>query len=216
MEDEAYMDQGLSKDLEMLDIDMDMGIKYCGDQDFYREILAIAYESYMDRYPKLGGYFEVADYKNYTILVHSIKSGAANIGAMKLSNMAKALEEAGKNEDYDYITHNHQFFMDYYHNIMTGLADVLKLKKDNSEDGENEQCCELKDITAETWKESLNNAYYYLEELELDAAAEVIDELLCYRLKQSDKELLNSIKNHLGSFGVERAKEILHILLDEN
>ncbi len=215
MGNEGYTGQELYLSLEKLDIDMNIGIKYCGDEDFYREILVIAYESYLERAPKLAVYFAEADYKNYTILVHSIKSGAANIGAIKLSHMAKALEDAGKNEDYAYIMHNHQSFVDYYHKRMKGLADVLQLEKYHTEAEVNGQCYELQEISKEDLRDSLEKVHYYLEELELDLAEELIDNLICCKLNQKEKEVLSSMKTLLGSFGVERAKEKLHTLLNE-
>ena len=44
---------------------------------------------------QIQGYFDKADYKNFTIQVHALKSSARIIGAEKLSSLAAELEEAG-------------------------------------------------------------------------------------------------------------------------
>ncbi len=213
MGDEIYMSQELAVVLDKLEIDVNIGIRYCGDEDFYREILAIAYESYLDRFPKLEEYYEATDYKKYTILVHSIKSGAANIGAVKLSDMARALEEAGKIVDSEYINNNHQHFIEYYHRLMKGIADILQLE--NSSSVVEMGCDEFRDITKDDLREALEKAYYYLEELELDIVEEIIDELLHCKLNSEENELLTSAKAFAGSFCVEGAKEKIQILMGE-
>ncbi len=44
---------------------------------------------------QIQGYYDKADYKNFTIQVHALKSSARIIGAEKLSSLAAELEEAG-------------------------------------------------------------------------------------------------------------------------
>lgn len=196
--------------LHRLDIDMNIGIKYCGDIDFYREVLNIAYQVYLERYPQLNRYFEYKDYKNYTILVHSIKSGAANIGALKLSNMAKVLEDAGKTMDCEYIEANHQEFYVYYHHLMEGVANLLNLREEENSVKDN---APAQDINQDMWRETLERIKYYLEELELDMAEELVDQLLGCKKTDGEKDLLKSISKSLGSFDVENAKEKVNMLM---
>lgn len=207
---EKYMDDQILAGLHEIDIDMGIGVKYCGDQDFYMEVLTIAYQVYLERYPQLNSYYENKDFKNYTILVHSIKSGAANIGAMKLSDMARALEEAGKNNDCEFIEDNHKKFILYYYQLMEALAKLLDLTGDKDSVKENEP---VLDITYEEWKATLERINYYLKELELDMAEELIEQLLECKRTVEEMDILRYISKALGNFDVEGAKEKLCILM---
>ena len=51
---------------------------------------------------------EKGDIAQYTILVHGLKSSSASIGAMELSEMAKAHEMAGKEGNVAYIKENYE------------------------------------------------------------------------------------------------------------
>ncbi|MBE5954772.1 MAG: Hpt domain-containing protein [Lachnospiraceae bacterium] len=207
---EKHIDEQLSEKLRELDIDVSIGIKYCGDVDFYREVLDIAYQVYLERYPQLSSYFENKDYRNYTIMVHAIKSGAANIGAIKLSNMAKALEDAGKIMDCEYIEVNHMEFFLYYHQLMEKLADMLNLKAGKDAIADNTP---LQEISQQEWRKALEKIQYFLEELELDMAEEVVEQLFGCKLAEEETKLLRSISKSLGNFDVEGAKEKIKILI---
>ena len=119
----------LVSELHKLGVDAEIGLKYCGDLDFYIEVLRISVESYKERKTALALYVGEKDFKAYTILVHSIKSGAANIGAMELSRLAQELEEAGKKNDYGYIMDNHNCFLQCYIHTMEGIAEIIGLKE---------------------------------------------------------------------------------------
>ena len=62
----------------------------------YFEILKITLEYGDSRIKELVSLKEQKDYENYTIKVLSLKSTAANIGAMEASAMAVEQEMAGK------------------------------------------------------------------------------------------------------------------------
>lgn len=85
-----------------------------GDKECFRFLL----ESFRENEPKVRSdiqtSFDEGDYKNYTIFVHALKSTAKMIGAEELSNAAKNLETAGKEENIAYIKANHQEAMEMY------------------------------------------------------------------------------------------------------
>lgn len=69
---------------------------------------------------------ESKDWDNYRILVHALKSTSLTIGAVALSEEAKALEMAAKDEDVDYILSHHQEVMEKYTGLLNVLRKVLK------------------------------------------------------------------------------------------
>ena len=155
--------ENLIRKLEAYDIETEVGIKYCGDIDFYIEILKISVEASKEKISSLCKCYSEKDYTNYTIIVHSVKSSAANIGAMKLSEMARLLEKAGKEEDIDYIEINNSSFVECYVKTMQGIEEILGIDSDTNViiDGEMLSC--------DNWNEMIARLPGLLEELELDA-----------------------------------------------
>lgn len=101
----------LMEKLKFLDAAVGMG--YCmNDEAFYREMLE-EYSgcNHLDEIEKL---FEAKDYANYRVAVHALKSTSLTIGAKILSEMAKALEFACKDNDFDFVEKNHRQCMDLY------------------------------------------------------------------------------------------------------
>lgn len=52
--------------------------------------------------------------EDYRIRVHALKSTAKMIGAENLSDLAKDLEMAAKEKDWDFIEKNHKEVLDQY------------------------------------------------------------------------------------------------------
>ena len=96
-------------------IDTDAGLKYCvGDKDFYKSLLIQFATESADKIGSMKKYYNVRDWHNYEILVHALKSTSKMIGIADLSEKAKALEQAAKQNDENYIVgYNEQMIRDY-------------------------------------------------------------------------------------------------------
>lgn len=106
-------------------VDWNKGKALCmGDEEFYRDILQIFIDS--PSAMELRQYYEEADFENYRIKIHAIKSNLANIGAMVPSDMAKQLELALKNENnVSYVQENHDEFMTVYERVVSEVKTYL-------------------------------------------------------------------------------------------
>ena len=109
---------------EIPELDVDTGLAYCMDKDFYQEMLKEYIQS--EKTASIEQYLESKDWDNYRILVHALKSTSLTIGAVALSEEAKALEMAAKDEDVDYILSHHQEVMEKYTGLLNVLRKVLK------------------------------------------------------------------------------------------
>jgi signal transduction histidine kinase/CheY-like chemotaxis protein len=116
--------QTAEPDAEMFhigDLDVKKGMLCCGGRKKYLEILR-TYSRKGDTYrQQLEDFFAARDWENYTIKVHALKSSMQSIGAIKLSELAKALEQAGKKGDCDYLMANHAGMLAEYDRIMAEL-----------------------------------------------------------------------------------------------
>jgi signal transduction histidine kinase/CheY-like chemotaxis protein len=108
------------------DLDVEKGMVYCGGQKQYLEILKITAETARENQMQVEELFQRENWKDYTIMVHGIKSSMLSIGALKLSELAKKLEMAGKENNITYIRENHSEMLEEYKR-------VEKLLKGNSQ-----------------------------------------------------------------------------------
>ena len=101
------------------------GMGFCmDDEEFYLEIL----ETYLsdDRRQSLAESFESKDWTLYRTLSHTLKSTSLNIGAADLSEHAKQLEYAARDEDYDFILKNHAAVMAEYSTLLDQIKQALE------------------------------------------------------------------------------------------
>lgn len=92
---ESMLEKYLTRDI--LSIDREQGIAYCGGmEEFYQEMLTAYCEQAKQYIPKLIELYEKKDWENYRIVVHAVKSNSLNIGAIAFSESAKEQEMAAK------------------------------------------------------------------------------------------------------------------------
>ncbi len=91
------------------------GLRFCqGDEALYRTILGEYLQGAETHMAGLRKYYEAGDWKNYGILVHTLKSTSRTIGAESLSAMAAELEKASNREDEEFIRRTHGVMMQEY------------------------------------------------------------------------------------------------------
>ena len=105
----------LIENLKAAGIDADAGLRYCaGDMTFYRELLEDYVASHTDRIKELNEHLGNAEYKDYQINIHALKSLSKTVGATAISEQAYRLEMAANNGNTDYIRNEHQRFLNDY------------------------------------------------------------------------------------------------------
>lgn len=109
-------------ELDLQDLDIQKGILYCGSMDGYIEVLKMHCADGEKNKNKIEELFADRNWKEYCIYVHALKSSMMSIGAVGLSEMAKKLETASKEEDSDYILAEHGNTMQEYQRVL----DILK------------------------------------------------------------------------------------------
>ena len=105
-------------------IDKNSAMKYCNnDESFYEMICGIYVEDHDDNVSKIIEQYEKADWKEYGVLLHALKSNSRNIGADNLSELAKQMEYASNEKNEDFIRKHHEEVLEAYEKV------VNKLKK---------------------------------------------------------------------------------------
>ena len=107
--------------LEDSGLDVKKAIMYCNGKEAYYKILQGYCREGEKMEQQLEELYRKRDWKNYTIAVHGLKSAMHSIGALKLSEVAKGLEMAGKGENVDYIIEHHNRLMVEFKYLFTKL-----------------------------------------------------------------------------------------------
>ena len=107
-------------------IDWKRGRESCMEnEELYRIVLQSFLES--PSAMELRRYYEESDFENYCIVMHSIKSNLANIGAVIAANKANQLELALKDENHvSFVHENHEEFMALYENVVSEVKSFLE------------------------------------------------------------------------------------------
>ena len=110
---------------ELESIDPLSGIEYCGSEEDYMETLAIFSASIGSKSNKIEKAWQEQDLKNYTILVHSLKSTSRIVGAKALSELAFQLEKAGKEANAGLIEEKTPRLLELYRSLQEPLDEIL-------------------------------------------------------------------------------------------
>ncbi len=135
--------------LKKIGVDADAGMKYClNDSNLYNEILKEYVSSSRSKTAELEKFVEDGNIGDYQIKVHAIKSTSKMIGAMKVSEQARMLEEAAKTGDIEKIRNDNPEFLTDYKDLMDKIAGVTGFSdadKPAEEEGSNSDVSEQSD-----------------------------------------------------------------------
>lgn len=207
---EPETDKTESTELYLEDIDVKKGIQYCGGIENYIEVLRIQCEEGRNNQDKLQNYFTERDLNNYTILVHAIKSSSKSIGADRLSQIAKSLEAAGKAQDWEYITANHQELLKEQNRILNIIENhPLVYQRE-----ENENPSEEKDtLTEEEFDEFIKELEDEMYGLQKDNMLKILERMQEYSYGgQSLKKPLEQVKKKVEMLDFMSAVEVVRRL----
>lgn len=185
------------------DIDYRSGIAAArNNQRIYLGILKTFASS--DSLEKAEAYFNTNDFENYTILVHGVKSAAANIGAAKLSEEARMLEMAGKNKNYEFIRRNHQAFISNFSSVLEEIRGVF----DKIRSIESTKPRSVNKIPTEELKEKLKQLITAAENMDATSAGKIKAELknVAFDNKDAERAVLAALED-IESFDFDEAAD---------
>lgn len=207
-------------------IDIREGMKNCGGSlEEYYPVIEIVRKYGSSRIQKLQKLMEQEDYEHYTIDVHALKSTAANIGAMELSQMAYEQEMAGKQGNFELLRKKYKDLLDLYALVLEEIeqlqkqAEQEKKKEAEAESEETNSEDEKAEVTKSVISEEellslLQGIWNLLEEFELDRAEEILKETGSLALEETVTAKLEEARKLLLDFDMEGAKECLQDLIE--
>ncbi len=200
--DAPQTDSALPKELlEIEEIDTDLGISHCGDASAYIDTVK-AYESTVSsNVRELEDYWNSRDIKNTTVKIHALKSTSRVIGAEHLGSFAERLENAGNSGDVTALEQNVEKLIDEYRALGEKLSAVFGNSEEDSDD---------KPLIPD---DQLSEAYTaikeFVEAVDYDSAAYVIESLGEFRMPDPEKERYKKLKCAAENFDWDDLTEIL-------
>ncbi len=109
--------------LKNIGINTEDGLAYCAeDEEFYGEMIEEYIEEKDDRVKELTEGFDDGDWDRYRIAAHSIKSTSRMIGAEELSEAAREMEQAAKDNNEEALRSGHALFLSEYLKFVEKLS----------------------------------------------------------------------------------------------
>lgn len=177
------------------ELDLKSAMELMGSEKLLLNVIEQYYRSIDKNIAKINASYENGNTELLTIEFHSLKSTSKQIGANKLSQMAKDLETAGKNNNSIYISENIEKFLDEYKTMKNVLSAYF-----GNNDNENAENQDIKPLLDE-----LSDALSDMDALQIDDVLEKISQ----NTSDSDKTYFDGIKAAIDDCDFDKAESIL-------
>lgn len=189
-------------------MDTEQGILYCNGEEGYLSILRAYCEDWEEAGALARDSFEKKDWKNYTVAVHGLKSAMFSIGAVKVFEMAKQLEMAGKEGNISYIEEHHRELMDAYAELFTRLRDNKWICPESK--SMEEESMDLPEIPETLFEQIISNMEEAVYVFDSDILTELMEELEGYNYKgNSLKKILAPVRRKIEMSDLISAVEMV-------
>ncbi|MBQ7221578.1 MAG: response regulator [Synergistaceae bacterium] len=168
-------------------IDYDAAVTNCGTEETFVQALEIFYNTLDKKADDIERFQREGDVKNYTVLVHALKSAARLVGALQLSEDAKYLEACGDKNDVHEIEARTPALLSQYRGYKPVLAEVF---------GKNDEPdMSLPEISLDDLHEMYSLIKGFAADFDLDNIDSMIAEAKNYRIPESERERFEKIKD---------------------
>ena len=195
--------------IEGIDTDEVAG-HYAGSLDEYIELLKLYCLDGKRKLKVLQELWEDKDYEGYGIEVHALKSASANVGAMRVSNMAKEQEKAVNRGDLSFVDSHVPKLLAEYEEQLDHIQEYMEenRKTVNTE-------TEKKAIEKQQLRQEIESALASLEDFQAKECARKVEELLEYQLTDEIEETLEKVKDQLKLYEDDAAEQMLRELIEQ-
>ena len=194
-----------SSEIIVGDLDTAMAIQLLGNEKLFWYILEEYYNKIEEKSVKIKEFELRGDVKNYTIEVHALKSSSKQIGAVKLSEMAARLEQAGNAQDIKTIALETDAMLQKY----TDYIDVLKPYFEKGEKEFKMATEEKTGIDTEDLLLLFDRMLAAVDELDLDRMEELMVEMEKYSYPEEQLPLFQELQVAVGNIDVDSCTELL-------
>ncbi|MBD5521997.1 MAG: response regulator [Lachnospiraceae bacterium] len=188
-------------DIAVGDLDVEFALKFLGSKDLFWTILKAYYRTIEKKANLIKSYEENEDWPAYTIEVHALKSSSKQIGAVKLSDEAAALEKAGNARDSAFIHDKTDEMLNHYKSYIKILAPFCVEEEVSKEDKKN--------VTFSILIENFASMRTAIENLDIDEMEAVLKKMNEYKYISWQQKLFDRLKEAVEDMDYDRCEEVI-------
>ena len=188
-------------------IDQAEGIRCCGTEKLWRELLGDFYRLIDTKAKKIEQCVADGLIRDYTIEVHALKNTARMIGDKELSEWFHRMEDCGNAGDVETIREQTPKLLEAYRSYKPLLEPFARLQNENLEVCTTEELCEI--------VQAIHDA---ADTFDLDGADAAMKKLEGCRLPQACQEKVEQLRVYLADVALMEVMELtdeLHTMLEK-
>ncbi len=185
---------------DIKDISVPDGIKNSGGISNYLFALDMFLDTIDENSRVVREAYESDDIRLYTIKVHALKSSARIIGAGKLSEQAKQLEDAGNKQNRVFIDVHNEDFLKEYASFKEKLSGLKEDSGTSPTKGE---------IPADELKDAYDALKDFISQMDYDAVEMLLGSVSEYSLPAEDKKVFDELGYMLKLFDWDGMEELI-------
>lgn len=172
-------------------IDLAAATKNCGSEEILFDVIKEFLIALPTKSAQIEEYALAQDFRNYTVLVHALKSSARLIGAKQLSEDAAYLENCGNEQKADEIAERTPGLLSLYRSYQEKLA-AVNPQADHEELAKPE-------LPEEDFAEALMGMKEFIEAYDFDSADKIMKMLDGYKIGSPLREKYDKIKELMAA-----------------
>lgn len=187
--------------IDIPQLNIEHALQLVGNEDLFWQVL----REYARVIPKKAGmleqYFDAGDWKTYTIETHALKSSSKQIGAMALSELAAQMEQAGNNNNIEFIRMHHSELLEQYRGYEPILARYFEVPE--------EEVKPKAIYDAEIILGYLDNMQEAVDNLDMDEMDKVIGLLEQVALEERETQCFVKMREAVEELDAESCEELI-------
>ena len=174
------------------------------NEEIYLNILKTYYGDLQAKLQRIDQAKREGNIKNFVIDVHGLKSASASIGAMELSELAKELEMAGKNEELDFIESHYDTFFRKANEVEENLKEFFA---EETVDGEEKMSTDfLQHTLDQEWIKAMVDA---CDDMDSQRISKLMEALKGKHFNEADSKKIQQMKEYANQYDYD---EIIAVL----
>ena len=182
-------------------LDVLSALKLAGDELLFWQILREYAKSIPRKAKVLQQHLDAKNWKNYTIEAHALKSFSRQVGATELADLAARMEQAGNNNDIEFILANHGRMLEKYQEYEAILSEYLESPDKAIRIKEEYDRGRLLSLL-DRMQEAVDN-------LDMDVMDDITGQLEQMTIPKEQEQCFAMLKNSVGDLDVETCEMVV-------
>ncbi|MDR3280790.1 MAG: response regulator [Synergistaceae bacterium] len=177
-----------------------------GSEEAYILVVKAFMTSIPEKLSRMTAFIENNDWSGFRIDIHSCKSSLANIGAMKISDEARALEMAAISQNYVFVKNNIRDFAAHLEDLFAFIGDIVSESVFEEDRGKVRG-------SVDVLRNILEDVRVMIDNLEHDFAMESMDRITAESYGLDLDRQLFQVRAAIDSFNYDRAAGMIKSIL---